>query len=54
MKTGTFIFYGSQTGEEYAIRLAKETKSKFDLTSLVCDPEEYDFERSPKTMLLSS
>ncbi|KAJ7600434.1 putative cytochrome P450 oxidoreductase [Mycena floridula] len=40
------IFYGSQTGtaEEYAIRLAKEAKSKFGLTSLVCDPEEYDFE----------
>ncbi|KIY45569.1 hypothetical protein FISHEDRAFT_49135 [Fistulina hepatica ATCC 64428] len=40
------IFYGSQTGtaEEYAIRLAKEAKAKFGLTSLVCDPEEYDFE----------
>nr|CAL69899.1 putative cytochrome P450 oxidoreductase [Pleurotus sapidus] len=40
------IFYGSQTGtaEEYAIRLAKEAKSKFGLASLVCDPEEYDFE----------
>ncbi|KIK27458.1 hypothetical protein PISMIDRAFT_186079, partial [Pisolithus microcarpus 441] len=40
------IFYGSQTGtaEEYAIRLAKEAKTKFGLTSLVCDPEEYDFE----------
>jgi NADPH-ferrihemoprotein reductase len=40
------IFYGSQTGtaEEYAIRLAKEAKSKFGLTSLVCDPEEYDFD----------
>jgi NADPH-ferrihemoprotein reductase len=40
------IFYGSQTGtaEEYAIRLAKEAKQKFGLTSLVCDPEEYDFE----------
>ncbi|KAN0139896.1 hypothetical protein V8E53_002558 [Lactarius tabidus] len=40
------IFYGSQTGtaEEYAIRIAKEAKSKFGLTSLVCDPEEYDFE----------
>ncbi|KAF8558373.1 hypothetical protein OG21DRAFT_1405560 [Imleria badia] len=42
------IFYGSQTGtaEEYAIRLAKEAKSKFGLSSLVCDPEEYDFENS--------
>ncbi len=40
------ILYGSQTGtaEEYAIRLAKEAKSKFGLASLVCDPEEYDFE----------
>ncbi|KAG9035881.1 NADPH-cytochrome P450 reductase [Tulasnella sp. JGI-2019a] len=40
------IFYGSQTGtaEEYAIRLAKEAKSRFGIASLVCDPEEYDFE----------
>ncbi|KAI0004494.1 NADPH-dependent cytochrome P450 oxidoreductase [Russula compacta] len=40
------IFYGSQTGtaEEYAIRIAKEAKSKFGLASLVCDPEEYEFE----------
>ena len=40
------IFYGSQTGtaEEYAIRIAKEAKSKFGLASLVCDSEEYDFE----------
>lgn len=40
------IFYGSQTGtaEEYAIRIAKEAKSKFGLASLVCDPEDYDFE----------
>lgn len=40
------IFYGSQTGtaEEYAIRLAKEAKARFGLQSLVCDPEEYDFE----------
>ncbi|OCF59039.1 NADPH-ferrihemoprotein reductase [Kwoniella mangroviensis CBS 10435] len=38
------IFYGSQTGtaEEYAIRLAKEAKSRFGLSSLVCDPEEHD------------
>ncbi|KAH7885100.1 hypothetical protein F5I97DRAFT_1331048 [Phlebopus sp. FC_14] len=45
-KKRIIIFYGSQTGtaEEYAIRLAKEAKSKFGLTSLVCDPEEYDFE----------
>jgi NADPH-ferrihemoprotein reductase len=41
------IFYGSQTGtaEEYAIRLAKEAKSRFGISSLVCDPEEYDFQR---------
>ncbi|KZT40655.1 riboflavin synthase domain-like protein [Sistotremastrum suecicum HHB10207 ss-3] len=40
------IFYGSQTGtaEEYAIRIAKEAKSRFGIASLVCDPEEYDFE----------
>ncbi|EIN12678.1 NADPH-dependent cytochrome P450 oxidoreductase [Punctularia strigosozonata HHB-11173 SS5] len=49
MKAGKkrlLILYGSQTGtaEEYAIRLAKEAKTKFGLTSLVCDPEEYDFE----------
>ncbi|KAF9026112.1 putative cytochrome P450 oxidoreductase [Hymenopellis radicata] len=49
MKAGNkrlVIFYGSQTGtaEEYAIRIAKEAKAKFGLTSLVCDPEEYDFE----------
>ena len=39
------MFYGSQTGtaEEYAIRLAKEAKSKYGISSLVCDPEEYDF-----------
>jgi len=41
------IFYGSQTGtaEEYAIRIAKEAKSRYGLASLVCDPEEYDFEK---------
>jgi NADPH-ferrihemoprotein reductase len=40
------IFYGSQTGtaEEYAIRIAKEAKARYGLASLVCDPEEYDFE----------
>jgi len=44
------IFYGSQTGtaEEYAIRIAKEAKSKFGLASLVCDPEEYDFDNLDK------
>ena len=41
------MFFGSQTGtaEEYAIRLAKEAKSRFGLSSLVCDPEEYDFDK---------
>ena len=45
-KKRLIIFYGSQTGtaEEYAIRLAKEAKQKFGIASLVCDPEEYDFE----------
>jgi len=44
------IFYGSQTGtaEEYAIRIAKEAKAKFGLASLVCDPEEYDFDNLDK------
>ncbi|KAL7424371.1 hypothetical protein Q5752_000053 [Cryptotrichosporon argae] len=39
------MFYGSQTGtaEEYTIRLAKEAKARFGISSLVCDPEEYDF-----------
>ncbi|CUA77238.1 NADPH-ferrihemoprotein reductase [Rhizoctonia solani] len=41
------IFYGSQTGtaEEYAIRIAKEAKSRFGIGSLVCDLEEYDFNK---------
>ncbi|KZP01354.1 NADPH-dependent cytochrome P450 oxidoreductase [Calocera viscosa TUFC12733] len=45
------IFYGSQTGtaEEYAIRLAKEAKARFGLSSLVCDPEEYDFDNLDQT-----
>ncbi|GAA97161.1 uncharacterized protein L969DRAFT_84417 [Mixia osmundae IAM 14324] len=40
------IFYGSQTGtaEDYALRIAKEAKSRFGLSSLVCDPEDYDFD----------
>ncbi|EKD01377.1 NADPH--cytochrome reductase [Trichosporon asahii var. asahii CBS 8904] len=39
------VFYGSQTGtaEEFSIRLAKEAKSRFGVSSLVCDPEEYEF-----------
>ena len=41
------MFYGSQTGtaEEYTIRLAKEAKTRFGISSLVCDPEDYDFEK---------
>ncbi|EST07036.1 Flavodoxin/nitric oxide synthase [Kalmanozyma brasiliensis GHG001] len=41
------IFYGSQTGtaEEYATKLAKEAKSRFGTSSLVLDPEEYEFEK---------
>ncbi|UZJ56446.1 hypothetical protein CBS101457_005766 [Exobasidium rhododendri] len=41
------IFYGSQTGtaEEYAIKIAKEAKARFGTSSLVCDPEEYEFEK---------
>lgn len=38
------VFFGSQTGtaQEYALRLAKEAKSRFGIASLVCDPEEYE------------
>ncbi|EJT52232.1 NADPH--cytochrome reductase [Trichosporon asahii var. asahii CBS 2479] len=38
------VFFGSQTGtaNEYALRIAKEAKSRFGVTSLVCDPEEYE------------
>ena len=41
------MFYGSQTGtaEEYAVRLAKEAKTRYGLSSLVCDPEEYEFDK---------
>ncbi|EPQ29480.1 uncharacterized protein PFL1_03235 [Pseudozyma flocculosa PF-1] len=41
------IFYGSQTGtaEEYATKIAKEAKARFGTSSLVCDPEEYEFEK---------
>lgn len=41
------IFYGSQTGtaEEYGTRIAKEAKSRFGVSSLVCDIEEYDFDK---------
>jgi flavodoxin len=41
------VFYGSQTGtaEEYATRIAKEAKARFGVSSLVCDIEEYDFDK---------
>jgi len=40
------IFYGSQTGtaEDYASRLAKEGGSRYGLTTMTADLEEYDFE----------
>jgi len=40
------VLYGSQTGtaEDYATRIAKEVKAKFGLSSLVVDPEDYDFD----------
>lgn len=41
------IFYGSQTGtaEEYAVKIAKEAKARFGTSSLVLDPEEYEWEK---------
>lgn len=41
------IFYGSQTGtaEEYAVKIAKEAKARFGTSSLVCDPEEHEFDK---------
>lgn len=41
------IFFGSQTGtaEEYATKIAKEIKARFGVSSLVCDPEEYEFDK---------
>ncbi|KAF2492199.1 hypothetical protein BU16DRAFT_514956 [Lophium mytilinum] len=40
------IFYGSQTGtaEDYASRLAKEGHSRFGLSTMVADLEDYDYE----------
>ncbi|KAK9899292.1 P450 reductase [Cystobasidium minutum MCA 4210] len=40
------VIYGSQTGtaEDYALRIAKEIKQKFGLSSLVLDPEDYDYD----------
>ncbi|EFP83061.1 NADPH-ferrihemoprotein reductase [Puccinia graminis f. sp. tritici CRL 75-36-700-3] len=45
-KKKAVVFYGSQTGtaEDYATRIAKEAKSKFGISSLVADPDEYDFD----------
>ncbi|PVH80139.1 Fe-S dehydrogenase [Cadophora sp. DSE1049] len=50
------IFYGSQTGtaEEYATRIAKEIKARYGLSSLVCNPEDYEFnvlDQLPSTSL---
>ncbi|GAM85089.1 hypothetical protein ANO11243_030920 [Dothideomycetidae sp. 11243] len=40
------VFYGSQTGtaEDYASRLAKEGHSRFGLTTMTADLEDYDYE----------
>ncbi|KAF2816365.1 uncharacterized protein BDZ99DRAFT_458243 [Mytilinidion resinicola] len=40
------VFYGSQTGtaEDYASRLAKEGHSRFGLSTMVADLEDYDYE----------
>ncbi|KAM0328705.1 hypothetical protein ACHAQA_005118 [Verticillium albo-atrum] len=39
------VFYGSQTGtaEGYALRLAKEGKTRFGLDTMVANVEDYDF-----------
>lgn len=40
------IFYGSQTGtaEKFAMRLAKEASTKYDLRSMVADLDDFDFD----------
>lgn len=45
-KKKVVVLYGSQTGtaEDYATRIAKEAKSKFGMSSLVADPDDYDFD----------
>ncbi|GAA5975291.1 hypothetical protein JCM11641_005925 [Rhodosporidiobolus odoratus] len=45
-KKQVVIFYGSQTGtaEDYGTRIAKEIKARYGLSSLVSDPEDFDFE----------
>ncbi|MBW0494938.1 hypothetical protein O181_034653 [Austropuccinia psidii MF-1] len=49
-KKKAVVFYGSQTGtaEDYATRIAKEAKSKFGISSLVADPDDYDFDALDK------
>ncbi|KAJ4301612.1 hypothetical protein N0V90_003705 [Kalmusia sp. IMI 367209] len=44
------VFYGSQTGtaEDYASRLAKEGHSRFGLSCMVADLEDYDYENLDK------
>ncbi|KAF2794451.1 hypothetical protein K505DRAFT_324739 [Melanomma pulvis-pyrius CBS 109.77] len=44
------VFYGSQTGtaEDYASRLAKEGHSRFGLTTMVADLEDYDYDNLDK------
>ncbi|KAF2010011.1 hypothetical protein BU24DRAFT_357543 [Aaosphaeria arxii CBS 175.79] len=44
------VFYGSQTGtaEDYASRLAKEGHSRFGLSTMVADLEDYDFDNLDK------
>ncbi|BEJ17561.1 hypothetical protein CspHIS471_0609620 [Cutaneotrichosporon sp. HIS471] len=39
------VFFGSQTGtaQEYALKWAKEARSKFGVSSLVLDPEQVEF-----------
>lgn len=41
------IFFGSQTGtaEEYAIRIAREVKSRYGTSPLVVDPEPEEFDK---------
>ncbi|GAA5867068.1 hypothetical protein JCM8547_008430 [Rhodosporidiobolus lusitaniae] len=45
-KKKVIIFYGSQTGtaEDYGTRIAKEIKARYGLSSVVADPEDFDFD----------
>lgn len=40
------IVYGSQTGtaQDLALQLAKECKNRFGKSSLMIDPDDYDFD----------